>query len=132
MNSPALKLILSFKITCILRSPVRQVRCPGLEKTEHGEDLSYFDYSFLFLYIMKEHTCIKTLLIMKWMMLLLVYYIALLWYCTWRPPPQNVSAILGFGVWQRVVHTTRWVEDKTCLILIIHFIVVHYERTHMY
>ena len=34
--------------------------------------------------------------------MMLVAYLHLLCcdYLTWRPPPQNVSAVLGFGVWQ--------------------------------
>ena len=28
-----------------------------------------------------------------------LFTFTVLWYCTWRPPPQNISAVLGFGVW---------------------------------
>ena len=52
----------------------RQVPIQGSEKTEQSRLVFYFDYIFWCLITMKEHTCIKTLLLMQWMMLLLVYY----------------------------------------------------------
>ena len=106
MNSPALKLILAFKITCILRSSVDRYGGQVLRRRSRQVSSFILIVYFWCLITMKEHTCIKTLLIMQWMMLLLVYYITLLWYCTWRPPPLNVSAVLGFGVW----HSGRFLE----------------------
>ena len=29
-----------------------------------------------------------------------LFTFTVLWYYTWRPPPQSVSAVLGFGVWK--------------------------------
>ena len=100
MISPALKLILSFKITCILRSTIDRYGDQALRRRSRQVSSFILIVYFWCLTTMKEHTCIKILLIMQWMMLLLVYYITLLWYCTWRPPPLNVSAVRGFGVWQ--------------------------------
>ena len=42
----------------------------------------------------------------------LITILQLLWYCTWCPPPQNVSAVHGFGVWQigiRALFIVNWV-----------------------
>ena len=41
---------------------------------------------------------------------------------TWRPPPQNVSAVLGFGVWQigiRALFIVNWVYQPIKDILTI-------------
>ena len=79
----------------------RQVRRPGFVKTEQFRLVFYFDCSFYCLILWKNTLVIKIILLMQWIILLFVYYFTLLWYITWRPLPQNVSAVLGFGVWQK-------------------------------
>ena len=51
-----------------------------------------------------------------------LFTFTVLWLPTWRPPPQNVSAVLGFGVWQigiRALFIVNWVYQPIKDILTI-------------
>ena len=80
----------------------RQVPMPAFEKMECIQDSSHIILCFIIfgVYNCTEHTCIKIIYLMQWMMLFAYLHLLCCDYLTWRPPPQNVSAVLGFGVWQ--------------------------------
>ena len=59
MNSPALKLINSFKITCILRTPVDRYGGQVLRRRCRQASSFILIVYFWCLTTMKEHTCIK-------------------------------------------------------------------------
>ena len=78
MISPASKLILAFKITCILRSSQTGTDARRKEDGACSRLIFHFDLCFSGYQNLTEYNCIIIILLMQWMMLLLVYYFTLL------------------------------------------------------
>ena len=78
MISPALKLILSFKITCILRSSQTGTDARRKEDGAYSRLIFHFDLYYSVYQKLTEYNWIIIILLMQWMMLLLVYYFTLL------------------------------------------------------
>ena len=73
-----LKLILVFKITCILRSSQTGTDAGKKEDEAYSRLIFHFDLCFSVYQNLIEYNCIIIILLMQWMMLLLVYYFTLL------------------------------------------------------
>ena len=78
MISPASKLILAFKISCILRSSQTGTDARKTEDGAYSRLIFHFDLCFSVYQNLTEYNCIIIILLMQWMMLLLVYYFTLL------------------------------------------------------
>ena len=110
MNSPALMLICAFKITCILRSSVDRYRGQLLRRWSASKThLIILIHISFGVYNCTEHTCIKIIYLMQWMMLfayLLLYYVVILYMTSSAPERFRRSWFWGVTDWyQSIVYS---------------------------